>query len=146
MITWTDGPWHLHDMEIGGTVYLVDAGASQRIVWQTRVTHWFAVPYEGIGDLAMEVFTRWGLFIETPEMSPGGFCIGWRAEPVVRLNRGPQPLPDHIAVGESEILDLDGFQQSEHMSKAFHQRWGLPPTVESYCTGRSPIGWFGPPK
>ena len=23
MLTWDDGPWHVHDVEVGGTVYLV---------------------------------------------------------------------------------------------------------------------------
>ena len=40
------GTWHVHDLEVGGTVLLVDSGPAQRIVWETRVTHSFAVPYE----------------------------------------------------------------------------------------------------
>ena len=34
LISWSDGPWHLHDVMPGGTVYLVDVQA-QRIVWPT---------------------------------------------------------------------------------------------------------------
>ena len=33
LISWPDGPWHLHDVEVGGTVLLVDSGSAQRIVW-----------------------------------------------------------------------------------------------------------------
>lgn len=144
MLTWRDGPWHLHDVEPGGTVYLVRAGATQRIVWETRVTHAFGVPYEAVDDLANEVFVRWGLIIQTPQMAPGGFCIGWRAEPVARLDRGPQPLPEDLITEDGDMLDLDGFQQSTHMSAAFHLRWGLPPDPDVMCTGRPPMGWFGP--
>lgn len=135
MITWTDGPWHLHDLEIGGTVFLVRAGAEQCIEWETRVTQSFAVPYEGIDDLAAEVFHRWGLVIETPDMSPGGFCIGWRAEPVARPHRYALPLPEGTVPGDDDVLDLDGFQQSAYMSDAFHHRWDLPPEGEVFCTG-----------
>lgn len=146
MITWNDGPWHVHDVEVGGTVYLVRAESTQRIVWETRVTQAFGVPYEAVGDLANEVLIRWGLIIETPEMATGGFCIGWRAEPIARLDRGPQPLAEHTTLDDDEVLDLDGFQQSPHMSTAFHHRWGLPPDPDVVCTGRPPIGWFGQPR
>ena len=144
MLTWRDGPWHLHDVELGGTVYLVRAGTVQRIVWETRVTQAFGVPYEAAHDLANEVLIRWGLIIQTPQMSPGGFCIGWRAEPVARLDRGPQPPPEHLIAEDGDVVDLDGFQQSTHMSVAFHHRWGLPPDPAVMCTGRPPMGWFGP--
>lgn len=144
MLTWRDGPWHLHDIELGSTVYLVRAGSTQRVVWETRVTQAFGVPYEAIGDLANEVFLRWGLVIETPQMAQGGFCIGWRAEPIARLDRGPQPLPEHFVVNPDEALDLDGFQQSAHMSAAFRRQWGLPEDPDVFCTGRPPMGWFGP--
>lgn len=145
MLTWDSGPWHLHDLEPGGTVFLVRAGNIQRIVWETRVTHSFAVPYEGVADLAMEVLSRWGLVIETPKMNPGGFCIGWRAEPVARLDRTPCPLPEHLSPDDGEVLDLDGFQQSALMTEAFRHRWSLPADPDVLCAGRSPIGWFGPP-
>ena len=49
LLSWGDGPWHLHDLEVGGTVLLVDV-AAQQIVWETRVTHMVAVPYESVGD------------------------------------------------------------------------------------------------
>ena len=106
------------------------------------MTHSFAVPYEGIGDLAIEVLRRWGLVIETPDMSPGGFCIGWQAEPVARLDRGPVPPHEGRPIGDDDALDLDGFQQSTHMSDAFHERWGLPPDEDVFCTGRPSLGWF----
>ena len=96
MATWDTGPWHLHDVEPGGTVFLVRAGPTQEVVWKTRVTQSFGVPYEAVNDLANEVLRRWGLVIETPKMDPGGYCIGWRAEPIDRLDRGPYPLPDYI--------------------------------------------------
>lgn len=150
MLTWNDGPWHLHDVEPGGTVYLVRAGTTQRIVWETRVTHSFGVPYESVGDLAGEVLRRWNLVIETPRMTPGGFCIGWQAEPVERLDRGPQPLPTDVVPAEDavpaedDVLDLDGFQQSALMPDAFRRRWGLPPDPDVECDRRTHVGWFGP--
>jgi hypothetical protein len=144
MLTWNDGPWHIHDLEPGGTVYLVRAGETQRIIWETRVTHSFGVPYEAVGDLAAEVRRRWGLRIQTPKMTPGGFCIGWRAEAVDRLEREPRTLPDWIIPADDDVLDLDGFQQSEHLSAAFNHRWGLPHEPDVACTGRPRIGWFGP--
>lgn len=143
MITWPDGPWHLHDLEIGGTVYLVSEEA-QRIVWETRVTQTFAVPYEAVNGLAAEVLIRWGLTIETPDMSPGGFCMGWRAEPIGRLDRRPAAIPDHLIAVDDETLGLDLFQQSAHMSDAFRRRWGLAQEPEVFCDGRPAIGWFGP--
>lgn len=75
--------------------------------------------------------------------TPGGFCVGWRAEPVARLDRGPQQPAAQVAPQEGDVLDLDGFQQSPHMSTAFHHRWGLPPDHDVVCSTRPPIGWFG---
>ncbi len=124
-------------------MYLVSAGPEQEIVWETRVTQTLGVPYEALGDLANEVLVRWGLVIETPKMTPGGFCIGWRAAPVRRLDRGPQPLPDHLAPGDGEVLDLTGFQETADMSAAFCHRWGLPVEPDSMCSGRPFVGWFG---
>jgi len=144
MITWATGPWHLHDVEPGGTVFLVRAGATQEVVWKTRVTHSFGVPYEAVHDLANEVLLRWGLAIETPKMSPGGYCIGWRAEPIVRLDRGPRPLPEHMVPADDDMLDLDGFQQSDQMSAAFLHRWGVASEADVMCSGRPIIGWLGP--
>ena len=43
-----------------------------------------------------------------------------------------------------EILDLDGFQQSEHMTANFRRCWSLEPESEIWCTGRPALGWFGP--
>ncbi len=140
LISWPDGPWHVHDVEVGGTVLLVDASA-QRIVWETRVTHSFAVPYESVGDLAVEILVRWGLFVDTSEMVPGGFAIGWRAEPVARLDRGPI---DGVMGVDGEDLSLTGFRQTEHMSDAFNRRWSITDEPEVFCTGRPPMGWFGP--
>jgi hypothetical protein len=145
MLTWSDGPWHLHDVEPGGTVYLVRAGTEQRIVWQTRVTHCFLVPYEAVSDLAVEVRKRWGLVIQTPKMNPGGFCIGWRAEPLAHLDRGPVVPAAEFILSEDESLELTGFQQSEQMTYAFRRHWGLPAEPEVFCAGAK-LGWLGPVK
>jgi hypothetical protein len=144
LISWPDGPWHLHDVEVGGTVLLVDSGPAQRIVWETRVTHSFAVPYETVNDLAVEIFRRWGLVVETPEMVPGGFSIGWRSECVARLDRDPLEMPAGTPTDEADELDLRGFQQSAHMSAAFNKRWGIVDEPEVFCSGRPALGWFGP--
>lgn len=140
LISWPDGPWHLHDLEVGGTVLLVDTTA-QRIVWESRVTHAFAVPYESVDDLAVEILRRWGLVVETPEMVPGGFSIGWRAECVARLDREGLDVP---AVSSTDDLRLTGFDQSAHMSAAFNRRWAIGDDRDVFCTGRPPLGWFGP--
>ena len=144
MISWSDGPWHLHDVEVGGTVLLVDAGPAQRIVWQTRVTHTFSVPYEASGGLKGEILRRWGLNANVSEMVAGGFSIGWRAEYVARLDRGPVLIPDRLMSDEGETLELTGDQQSAHASAAFRHRWGIDPEPELMCSGRAAIGWFGP--
>ena len=139
LMSWADGPWHIHDLEVGGTVLLVDSGPAQRIIWETRVTHSFAVPYESVGDLAGEILRRWGLVVETPDMVPGGFSMGWRAECVARLDRGP------LDGGPgSEELRLTGFQQTQHMSEDFNRCWGIGDQPEVFCTGRPQLGWFGP--
>jgi hypothetical protein len=144
LISWPDGPWHLHDVEVGGTVLLVDSGPAQRIVWETRVTHSFAVPYESVNDLAVEIFGRWGLVVETPEMVPGGFSIGWRAECVERLDRSALGTLPAMGTDGSDELDLSGFQQSAHMSAAFNKRWGIDDEREVFCSSRPRMGWFGP--
>jgi len=144
LISWPDGPWHLHDVEVGGTVLLVDSGPAQRIVWETRVTHSFAVPYESVNDLAAEIFRRWGLVVETPEMVPGGFSIGWRAEGVDRLDRSALETSPVLVTEEPDEVDLSGFQQSAHMSAAFNKRWGIVDEREVFCSGRPRMGWFGP--
>ena len=145
MITWPTGPWHLHDVMPGGTVYLVRAGDDQRIVWETTVTRSFAVPYEAIDDLATEVWLRWGLSIDTSAMNSGGFCIGWQAKPIARLDRGPLDVCEAASAAEAEALDLDGCQSTEWETPVFRRRWGLPIEDETLCTGRAPIGWFGMP-
>jgi hypothetical protein len=145
MLSWPDGPWHLHDVEPGGTVLLVDSGPAQRIVWETRVTYTFGLPYEAVDDLAAEVYKRWGVVIETPDMAPGGFCIGGQAEPIARPDRGPRDLPERLKPAVGEELDLvPWFAQSAHMSAAFRYRWGIPTEPEVMCSGRVPIGWSGP--
>ena len=144
LISWPDGPSHLHDVEVGGTVLLVDSGPAQRIVWETRVTHSFAVPYESVNDLAAEIFRRWGLVVETPEMVPGGFSIGWRAECVARLDRSALVTSPVLRTHEPDEVDLSGFQQSAHMSAAFNKRWGIVDEREVFCSGRPRMGWFGP--
>lgn len=145
MVTWPTGPWHLHDTEPGGTVYLVRAGAEQRIVWETRVTRSFAVPYESVDGLAAEVQRRWGLRIDTSRMNPHGFCIGWQAEPVARLDRSPLSVDERLrSEGETDTdLDLDGFQFSEWVSPAFRARWQLTDGASPPCTGRARVGWSG---
>jgi len=144
--TWLDGPWHLHDTEPGGIVYLVNV-ATQRILWKTQVTRMVAVPYEGLEGLADEAEKRWGVELMSINMSPGGFTIGWMAQPLEWLDRGPRPLPDHLArtVDANESLDLDGWQFGTQLSPAFRYRWGLPehdPSDEHFCTGKAPVGWF----
>jgi len=145
MVTWPTGPWHLHDTEPGGTVYLVRAGVEQRIIWETRVTRSFAVPYESVDGLADEVQRRWGLRINTSKMDPYGFCIGWQAEPVARLDRLPLPVEERLRPdGETDAdLDLDGFQFSEWASPAFRARWQIADERATACTGRVTIGWTG---
>lgn len=145
--TWPNGPHHLHDVEPGGTVYLVRAGTEQRIVWETRVTRMVAVPYEALDGFADEVNRRWGITLLSIDMQPGGFCIGWMAEPVAYLDRGPRELPDYMTrtLAPGESLDLDGWQFGSDLSSAFRYRWGLAgddPSDDHLCTGRSPIGWF----
>lgn len=142
LLSWDDGPWHVHNLEIGGTVLLVDSGPAQRIIWETRVTHSFAVPYESVDDLAVEIFRRWGLVVDTPEMVPGGFSVGWRAECVARLDR--EPLDGAPESDDGEDLRLTGFQESEHMSDAFNRRWGIGEQPVVFCGGQPPLGWFGP--
>lgn len=143
MLTWPDGPWHIHDVEPGGTVYLVRAGSEQRLVWETRVTHCFLVPYEAVNDLAVEVLGRWGLSIQTPNMVPGGFCIGWRAEPIEHLDRGPLVPAAELILAEGESIDLTGFQHGYDLTPNFRSHWGLPDEPERFCSGAR-LGWFGP--
>lgn len=139
MMGWPDGTWCLHDLEPGGTVYLVST-ASQRIVWQTRVTQSFAVPYERVDDLRDEVLRRWGLRIDVGTLPTSGYCVGWRATPVARLDRtlAPDPLGT-----TSEDLSLDGFQFTIDESPQFRRRWDLPAEEPHWCTGRPRLGWFG---
>ena len=65
-------------------------------MWETRVTRMVAVPYEALGGLADEANRRWGIDLISVDMQPGGFCIGWMAEPVAFLDRGPRPLPESM--------------------------------------------------
>jgi hypothetical protein len=144
--TWDTGPFHLHDAEPGGTVYLVDVQA-QRIVWKTEVVRMVAVPYEALDGFAAEVQRRWGIHLISVDMNPGGFCIGWMAKPIERLNRGPRTLTErlHRTVQPDENLDLTRWQFGEQLSPAFRYRWGLPevdPSDQHLCTGRAPLGWF----
>lgn len=144
MISWPDGPWHLHDVEPGGIVLLVDAGPAQCIVWETRVTNTFAIPYESPLDLAAEMLRRWGVQPDVSRMMPGGFSIGWKAECLGRLDRGPVLTRELLEPDTDDALDLTGFQQSADMSAAFNRRWGIEPEPEVLCSGRPSIGWFGP--
>lgn len=140
LIGWDSGPYCMHDLEPGGTVYLVD-DERQTIVWETRVTSSFAVPYEALGGLVAEVQARWGLLIEPDSLPPGGFCVGWRAEPVAWLDRGLAADPLDGAV---EDLRLDGFQFTQECSPLFRRCWGLPEEEPHWCDGRPRLGWFGP--
>ena len=45
------------------------------------MTHSFAVPYESVDDLAVEILRRWGLVVEVPEMVPGGFAMDGAPSP-----------------------------------------------------------------
>jgi hypothetical protein len=141
LMGWTDGPYCMHDLEPGGTVYLVDV-AHQTIVWETRVTQSFAVPFEALGGLVAEVRLRWGLEIEPGTLPPGGFCVGWRAEPVERVDR--RPMLD-VVDAAPEDLHLDGFQFSHECSPLFRRCWGLPDAEAHWCDGRPRLGWFGTP-
>ena len=144
LISWATGPWHLHDVEVGGTVLLVDA-AAQRIVWQTEVTHTFSVPYESSRDLQNEIRRRWGIDTIVEDLVGGGFCIGWRARCVARLDREPRALRDGTISPEGEVLELTpGFLQSDHMTDNFRYRWAIDVEPEVWCTGKPAIGWFGP--
>lgn len=134
--TWDDGPYHLHDAEPGSIVYLVDV-EQQRIVWKAEVTRMVAVPYEGLGDLMVEAKKRWGVDLQSIDMNPGGFTIGWMAMPIERLDRGP--------LSDDPALRLDGWQFGAEVTPEFRRNWGLPEHDESvphFCTGKAPIGWF----
>lgn len=145
LMGWTDGVHCLHDLTPGGTVYLVDV-ALQQIVWETRVTHSFAVPYEALGGLVAEVRLRWGLSIEPGTLPAGGYCVGWRAEPVARLDRTLAPEPDDALLEVlGEFPRLDGFQFAADLSPTFRRRWGVADEEPHWCDGRPRLGWFGPP-
>ena len=101
------------------------------------------VPYEANDDLRSEIWRRWGLDANVSDMVPGGFAIGWRALAIRHLDRGPVPHVRFVPA-DDEILDLDGRQQSAHMSEAFLERWSLDPEPAVFCSGRPAIGWFGP--
>ena len=144
LVSWPNGPWHMHDIEIGGTVYLVDAGPAQRILWRTEVTHCFSVPYESSLDLRHAITRRWAVDPDVSEVVPSGFAIGWRAKFVEQLDRGPIDMPDWEPSEGDDTLELTGRQQTEHMSRNFRRCWALGPEPEVWCTGRPPLGWFGP--
>lgn len=134
--SWNGGPYHLHEVEPGAVVYLVDVGR-QRIVWSAEVTHMVAVPYEGLGDLISETQRRWGVNLESVDMTPGGFTIGWRARPIERLDRAP--------LSDDPALRLDGWQYGDELTPEFRRNWGLPAREDDgvhLCAGRAPIGWF----
>jgi len=157
LVGWSDGVWCIHDVDPGGTVYLVDV-ATQRIVWHTEVLQSFAVPYEASAALAGEVARRWGLNVDVDDLPIGGYCVGWRAAPVARLDRslapdnnetlrhpdcGPADATDDVDdTGDTEFR-LDGFQFTADLSPRFLQRWGLAPHEAHWCTGRPRLGWFG---
>lgn len=144
LVSWSTGPFHVHDIEIGGTVYLIDAGPAQRIVWRTEVTHSFGVPYESSLDLRSAIATRWAIDADIHELVPSGYAIGWRAKFVERLDRGPIDLPGWEPSEGDDSLELTQFQQSEHATKNFRRCWALEPEPEVWCTGRPTLGWLGP--
>jgi hypothetical protein len=145
VVAWSSGPWHLHDVRPGGTVLLVDA-SRQRIVWHTRVTRCYAVPYEGAESLAFETKRRWNLLPDVTELPPQGFAIGWQAEPVERLDRGP--LDIEAIEGVSDSLDLTEFRMLDETGPFFRRRWQLDDLVEepdgwcAHCW--RPTGWSTP--
>lgn len=144
MMGWSDGVWCLHDLEPGGTVYLVDV-AHQQIVWHTRVTASFAVPYEAVGSLAHEVSRRWGLTVDTGDLPPSGYCVGWRAEPIARLDREPIQELDHetgIRLNNNARFRLDGFQFTTDLPEGFLRHWGIEDDTSPWCSGRPRLGWF----
>lgn len=53
-------------------------------------------------------------------------------------------MPAGTPTDEADEFDLRGFQQSAHMSAAFNKRWGNVDEREVFCSGRPPMGWFGP--
>jgi hypothetical protein len=142
LMSWADGPWHIPELMPGGKVYLADV-ASQTIVWETEVVQACAVPYEHSSDLALEVEARWGVPVVVDQMARSGWCIGWMAQPVRRLDRTALPVrADYVAV-RGEELDLTGEQYSHVMSSEFRRRWQMDPFDEPiYLGGRVPIGWF----
>ena len=149
LMGWSDGVWCLHDLEPDGTVYLVDT-KRQIIVWHTRVTASFAVPYEDVGALAGGGARRGGLGDDVGDLPRSGYCVGWRAEPLARLDRrlGPQrlaPLGTAATDAGSDPhadLRLDGFQLTTALSSEFLRRWGLDDDGAPWCTGRPRLGWF----
>jgi hypothetical protein len=138
MMGWDDGAWCMHDIRPGGAVYLVST-EHQRIVWETEVVESFAVPYEAVDDLALEVFLRWGLAIDTGTLPPSGYCVGWRARPIERCSTTLAPDLDDTS---GEDLSLNGFQFTTEASPQFLRRWSLPTPATHWCTGRVEFGWF----
>jgi len=139
MMGWNDSLWCMHDIRPGGTVYLVSV-AQQRIVWETEVVASFAVPYEAVHDLALEVFLRWGLAIDTGTLPPSGYCVGWKAAPRTLRSSGLEPDPEDRS---GEDLALSGFQFTADASPLFMRRWGLRAEEPHWCTGQVEVGWFG---
>lgn len=145
VVAWPSGPWHLHDVRPGGTVLLVDA-TRQRLVWHTRVTRSCAVPYEAAQSLALETKRRWALLPDVSDLPPQGFAVGWHAEPVAWLDRGPIDI--EVVEGVSDGLGLTGFQMLDDTGPFFRRRWQLDDLVEDsdgWCAQCwRPTGWSTP--
>lgn len=142
LMSWVDGPWHIPELMPGGKVYLADV-AAQTLVWETEVVRSCAVPYEHTRDLAIEVERRWGIPVDTHDMVRTGFCIGWMAQPVRRLDRRALPVREGYVPVPGEELELTGEQYSHVMSSEFQRRWQIDPFDEPlYTGGRVPLGWF----
>ena len=92
-----------------------------------------------VDDLALEVFLRWGLAIDTGTLPPSGYCVGWRARPIERCSTTLAPDPDDTS---GEDLSLNGFQFTTESSPQFLRRWSLPTPAPHWCTGRVEFGWF----
>lgn len=138
LISWDTGPWFVPDLMPGGTVFLVDT-RRQTIVWETRVVRSCAVPYEGVAELRSEVERRWGIPITIDTMVPSGFCIGWQAEPVRRLDRRRIYPPGRARPSDDELA-LTGAQWTADASAVFREAWQLDDDAPE-VVGRQ-IGWF----
>ncbi|CAB4555136.1 unannotated protein [freshwater metagenome] len=83
-----DAPWETFEhFAVGETIYLVDP-ATDRIVWETRVTESVSVPFESADAFRDMIAGRWGkpIFAKTGTDPLPGWGVAWRAEPVRQLD------------------------------------------------------------